>query len=670
MWLLSTDSAELHWFAGPESVASEGGYAILSHVWVGGEEQTLQEVKALVAQCQPGQSPRDLVSSKIKECCQLAERHGFKWVWIDTCCIDKTSSSELSEAINSMFRYYSLAEVCYAFLYDVPTNCALYEGDSAFRNSKWHRRGWTLQELIAPALVLFLSAEWEAIGTKMDLAKLLSHITGVEDVVLRLECPVEAIHVAKRMAWAADRRTTRVEDEAYCLMGIFGINMPTLYGEGRLAFRRLQEEIMKNSIDSSLFAWGPCKSDARLTDTQPSELAVVQETTIDAHCPESFIFAPAPSAFRKCGATYYISDVEKQREYLRNRKKSSEASQADIELFRGLNLTGVTGIPTFTMTAYGVHAHIPVIDALGLKIAVLFCFRHGEQLGLLLHKCRSTPDPNRPLYHTCYSFGSLPDPSGAISSLDAYRLIPVGGTLDNLVLDGRRVTATWQHIFLAYRNQSPPLFVSINRSLESPFRVPQSLVMKLRTTYGFELWDSSGRYPLQNTSVWAGHPARLVDFIHDESGEAFQVWLGYCDAATSSRLSRSHASRGRGHWAVAYPVTSTTPARPPPEHVCSSDHVSLWRDGTKTFGDIEGKVQLSFSTCRMSGDGRTQVLDIVLDGCIYLDLKAELDGTRVQTRPPIGRPSSIPSTSEPPRPGAVTSSSSSSTKATRRQGVY
>ena len=154
MWLLSTDRAELYPFSSPDAVL--GGYAILSHTW-GPHEQSFHDLRSLRDRCKPSESPRDLASEKIRRCCVLAQSHGFQYVWIDTCCIDKTSSTELSEAINSMFRWYTCAEICYAYLADVPSNCVLDAKDSAFRNSRWHTRGWTLQELIAPSDVHFLS---------------------------------------------------------------------------------------------------------------------------------------------------------------------------------------------------------------------------------------------------------------------------------------------------------------------------------------------------------------------------------------------------------------------------------------------------------------------------------------------------------------------------------
>ena len=133
MWLLSTNRAELHYFVSPESVF--GGYAILSHVW-DKKEQSFQDLEALRLRCaETHTKPRDRASAKIRDCCILAERHGYRWLWADTCCIDKSSSAELSEAINSMFRYYSLADICYVYLRDVSTHDVVHSSHSAFRSS-------------------------------------------------------------------------------------------------------------------------------------------------------------------------------------------------------------------------------------------------------------------------------------------------------------------------------------------------------------------------------------------------------------------------------------------------------------------------------------------------------------------------------------------------------
>jgi hypothetical protein len=160
------------------------------------------------------------------------------------------SSSELSEAINSMFRWYRDAEVCYVYLSDVSGPLEEASNMDTFRLSKWFTRGWTLQELLAPDELKFFDKDWVHIGTKEELFETISSVTGIRHLF-----NFEDASVAQKMSWAAERETTRREDQAYCLLGIFGVNMPPLYGEGPNAFFRLQLEIMRISNDESLFAW-------------------------------------------------------------------------------------------------------------------------------------------------------------------------------------------------------------------------------------------------------------------------------------------------------------------------------------------------------------------------------------------------------------------------------
>jgi hypothetical protein len=222
-------------------------YAILSHTWCEGDEEVkLQDLGA------PGVE-RKAGYAKIKGCCRQAQQDGLAYAWVDTCCIDKTSSAELSEAINSMFRWYANAEVCYTYLVDVPYS--LDPNDLvSFRSSRWFTRGWTLQELVAPENVVFYSREWKKLGTKRELTVTISDVTGIHEDIL-LGRNLMEVSIANRMSWASRRVTTRPEDIAYCLLGIFGINMPLLYGEDQKAFIRLQEEIIKVSDDHSIFAW-------------------------------------------------------------------------------------------------------------------------------------------------------------------------------------------------------------------------------------------------------------------------------------------------------------------------------------------------------------------------------------------------------------------------------
>ena len=239
-----------------------------------GVSQGLQGVQPAVTTSHPENTayaspppavPRDsdLVSEKIRKFLIQAKADGYDWAWADTCCIDKTSSTELTEAINSMFQYYSLSDICYAYLSDVPADGITTTWDSRPRRvpskfvaSKWHKRGWTLQELLAPHNVIFMSSDWTAVGDKYNLAETLEQATKIPKSVLRMEEDFTTKSIAARMSWAARRKTTRIEDEAYCMLGIFGVNMPTIYGEGRNAFFRLQEEIVKSSTDSTFLAWG------------------------------------------------------------------------------------------------------------------------------------------------------------------------------------------------------------------------------------------------------------------------------------------------------------------------------------------------------------------------------------------------------------------------------
>lgn len=242
-------------------------YSILSHTWTD-EEVTFNDFTAGSYQHLKGYQ-------KILGCCKVSQQEGFGYTWIDTCCIDKSSSAELSEAINSMFRWYKNSATCYAYLSDVSesdTSLCTSPGpgilesqfSTSFSQSRWFTRGWTLQELIAPDIVIFLNGAWQEIGTRSSLIELLVDSTGIDQALFEHNRHLHDITqllrgypIAQRMSWAANRRTTRVEDVAYSLIGLFDVNMPLLYGEGSKAFTRLQREIMNDSDDFSIFAWEP-----------------------------------------------------------------------------------------------------------------------------------------------------------------------------------------------------------------------------------------------------------------------------------------------------------------------------------------------------------------------------------------------------------------------------
>lgn len=235
-------------------------YAILSHRWVD-SEVTFQDINSSRLSAWRKTWSKSW-PPKLEGCRLQAITDNLSYIWIDTCCIDKTNSVELAEAINSMFNWYKNAARCYAYLSDVfqPSSTLSSSTPLGFRYSEWFTRGWTLQELLAPKEVYFYDSRWHLIGTKTELWADIEGITRIPRAFLAGWADLHEASVAQRMSWAANRVTTRKEDVAYCLLGLFGITMPMIYGEKEQAFVRLQHEIMRHSGDQSILAWGlpPC----------------------------------------------------------------------------------------------------------------------------------------------------------------------------------------------------------------------------------------------------------------------------------------------------------------------------------------------------------------------------------------------------------------------------
>ena len=270
MRLLDTSRHRLEEFFEPDI----SHYAIISHRW-GDDEVSFKDLKKGNVRTELGQLRSGW--SKILASCSLAQSRGLDWVWIDTCCIDKRSSAELSEAINSMYRGYNKSYECYAYLNDVLWDEeSLQHSQERALESLWFSRGWNLQELLAPDYVVFFDQHWTQIGTRRELREPISKITGIHIKDLcknerrhlqrddsqvictrSADCEYHKIFtkasIATKMSWASKRKTTRIENMAYCLLGIFDINMPLLYGEGGKAFQRLQQELIKGSDDESIF---------------------------------------------------------------------------------------------------------------------------------------------------------------------------------------------------------------------------------------------------------------------------------------------------------------------------------------------------------------------------------------------------------------------------------
>ncbi|KAK4580400.1 hypothetical protein LTR86_000603 [Recurvomyces mirabilis] len=275
------DGYAFHGVLEPEKVT----YAILSHRWYAEGKDVLFDDIA-------NQHLTSVASregwKKLNYASAQAAKDGIQYFWVDTCCIDRRNSAELSEAINSMYYWYKSAKCCYAYLWDIDPTCPDLSERSidttqpghhlqTFLDSDWFTRGWTLQEMIAPPEVRFYGEAWNFIGTAERLAVPIAGKTRVAVEVLKGLANVHRYSIAQRMSWAANRTTTRIEDRAYSLLGLLGISMPMLYGERHNAFIRLQEEIIGHSGDDSILAWQPDSnvdnSPGRLLAGSPADFA-------------------------------------------------------------------------------------------------------------------------------------------------------------------------------------------------------------------------------------------------------------------------------------------------------------------------------------------------------------------------------------------------------------
>ncbi|KAH9935209.1 HET-domain-containing protein [Epithele typhae] len=602
MWLLSTARAELHFFSDPAAVPK--GYATLSHTWSqdpNNPEQSFQDAQRIATECRAnGTNPRDVVCEKIRMCCITAERDGYHWVWIDTCCINKESSTELSEAINSMFTWYVLCEVCYAFLDDVSSDDDPKATNSQFRHSRWHTRGWTLQELLAPALVYFLSKDWETIGSKHDLAETLEGITRIYSKYLTRDWDFLTASIAVKMRWASRRKTSRVEDEAYCLLGLFDINMPTLYGEGRQAFIRLQAEIVRLSYDTTLFAWG----NVHLPSDETLAQAPSQGNVDNFHDFHEYLFAPSPAYFHI--PYFYAAAVtlkEKVSHFLMSHEKA-------LDVRNRVTSFGAVTPPSFTLTPHGMKCHFPIAEADGPTIMVLLAFKYPyKHVGLLL--CPAQPsefqDPNLPVYYVSWRFKTT-------DSHRVLRLADLGDDLDSLTFRGQSLKPVWRDICIRAaprtqdRTDTPHMIIRMRHDQTiALFRVPRCLIGELSAlqllvfSSVFETDDNAAHERVllcQEASI----PVRI------------RIKTGICKRASTDEAPM--------HWAWAMTASRKTWYdswdRP---HDCATDHVDDWKGEQRSFGDEERTVRISFTTDRHNK--KTRVLHVELHGTVYEELQRE-----------------------------------------------
>ena len=259
--------------------------------------------------------------SKVVGAMRQAASNGYEYIWIDTCCIDKSNSAELSEGINSMYAWYQKAEICYVILDEVPGRDAA-NFETEFKACDWFERGWTLQELLVPKDVIFFGrlskGTWNMLGNRRSLQDLISSRTGIPTEYLAGPGNLRTANIAQKMSWVAERKTTKPEDIAYCLLGLFSVNMPLIYGEGHRAFIRLQEEIVKISDDQSIFAWmhSPAQHDLECGFERPVNHGCLKKpglrkTQISGPIPETRVWwedvashgllADSPKAFLKSG---------------------------------------------------------------------------------------------------------------------------------------------------------------------------------------------------------------------------------------------------------------------------------------------------------------------------------------------------------------------------------
>ncbi|OJT09120.1 Vegetative incompatibility protein HET-E-1 [Trametes pubescens] len=389
MRLIDTRTGLFVWVNNPSDVQ----YAILSHVWVSNEELSYEGLLAIHSTARNHTDPPryifDTVPAKVRELCTFARRHGIPYAWLDTCCIDKGSSAELSEAINSMYKWYQMANICIAYLADVDDPHLVVPGSKGqirlqclvagrpgnpigrdtvfhtqFRGSQWFKRGWTLQELIAPRSVLFVCRTWRPFGTKQSFADVIEEVTGITPAILTHAASVDSVSVAMRMSWASDRVTTREEDRAYSLMGIFGVNLPTIYGEGGFAFVRLQEEILKRVPDETLFIWGRALTQGTEqtrrqrtlgvpSSMQPPRAAAKHFAGLGGrpfHQPShSPLFAASPAEFQRLSWDPDETAASDQLQVMPHQWLAALLKRPDLPL------------PEYTHTCYGVRARLPLM---------------------------------------------------------------------------------------------------------------------------------------------------------------------------------------------------------------------------------------------------------------------------------------------------------------------
>lgn len=268
-------------------------YAMLSHKWNIDEPLFNELPNGVFA---PGLPPR---FSKLRSFCEVAKCLGLGWAWCDTCCINKESSAELDEAITSMFRWYRDSALTIVYFFDISG----FSRDDLIK-SKWFKRGWTLQELLAPRVMRFYDRTWTpcvrgpAYNHKLvpEWLHALQCATGIPPSALQEFTPGPD-NPREKLRWASARSTTRGEDQAYCLFGIFDLTLQPQYGEGEKAFGRLLAELIRITQDTGLLDWNGKRSErCSILPASPSgfwEVALPNMAVSSGSSPSSSQISPA-----------------------------------------------------------------------------------------------------------------------------------------------------------------------------------------------------------------------------------------------------------------------------------------------------------------------------------------------------------------------------------------